>query len=265
MISSPERPPPLAYDERGHGPPLVLLHAFPLNRTLFAPQLDPLSQRWRVLVPDLPGHGGSPELPTAEFTVDDLARGVLAWLDGLGVESFAVAGVSLGGYVALGLLRLAPGRLRALVMSNTRADGDDEGGRGRREAMAQLAESQGADAVADQLAPKLLGETTRRGRPELLAAVGATIRRTSVRTLAGTQRAMARRPDATAALRASSLPGRVLAGAEDEVTPPAATNQLAQALGTSPVVLERAGHLANLEQPAAWSAAVEHFLARLER
>src|SRR5215213_5624185 len=150
---------PIAYEDQGAGPVVVLLHAFPLDSGMWRPQLGPLSERCRVIAPDLPGFGQS--AVSAGLTMDAIADVVAELLDHLGVnERVVVGGVSMGGYAALGFARLYPQRLRALILADTKADPDDEAARGNRDKMIQLATDQGPAAVLDQLLPKLLAPGT---------------------------------------------------------------------------------------------------------
>jgi pimeloyl-ACP methyl ester carboxylesterase len=131
----------IAYEDRGTGPGLVLLHAFPLDSSLWEHQAGALADRFRVIVPDLPGFGGS--AVSAGLTVDSIADVVAELLDHLGVnERVVVGGLSMGGYAALAFARLYPQRVRALVLADTKADPDDEAGRANRDKLIQLATGQ---------------------------------------------------------------------------------------------------------------------------
>src|SRR5262245_9393909 len=109
----------------GAGEPLLLLHAFPLSGAMWQPQIDALASGNRLIVPDLPGFGAT-AIPDAPYTLDDLADSLAALLDGLGLEQVTLVGLSMGGYIALAMLRRHPQRIKALVLADTRAGADSE-------------------------------------------------------------------------------------------------------------------------------------------
>lgn len=256
------------YLQAGAGESLVLLHAFPLSADQWAPQLDAPPPGWRLLAPDLRGFRGPGALdrsgpPPASLTIDDYAADIVALLDRLGIDRAVVGGLSMGGYVAFGLLRLAPERVRGLVLADTRPQADSEEARGRRRQMLERLERAGVSAVADDLAPSLLGRTTMRERPGVVARVRALIEANPVETVAAAIHALMTRPDSTALLSRIPVPTLVVVGEEDTLTPPDVAEAMCRAIPTAALtVIPRAGHLANLEQPEAFSAALAGFLER---
>jgi pimeloyl-ACP methyl ester carboxylesterase len=254
----------LTYTDTGHGPTLVLLHAFPLDREMWQPQLAVLGGKSRVLAVDLPGFGGSSPAP---FTVDSAADLVVTLLDKLGVSgTVTVGGLSMGGYVALAFARRHAGRLAGLILADTKAEADDEAGRQNREKMLVLAQEQGTAGVVEQMIPKLLSESTRATRADVVE----TVRRIGLRQPAEGIRnaivALRDRPDAAAGLGTIAVPTLVLVGEHDAVTPPAAAAAIAGRVPDSRVVtIPAAGHLSNLENPAAFNGAIITFLSNLTR
>jgi len=256
----------LAYLESGsgHGRTLVLLHAFPLNAAMWQPQLAAAPAGWRLVAPDLAGLGSSDDHDRTAVHLDDYAADVIATLDRLGITRAVVAGVSLGGYVALALARIAPQRLAGLVLADTKAPADTPEARAGRERMLDVLSDRGTAGVADEMIPKLLGETSRRERPGLADQIRAM---TLTNDPEGVRRAILRlrdRPDATPVLATVTVPALVVVGEEDVVTPIAEAERLAE--GIPGAALERiasAGHLSSLEQPAAFSRVLGDFLARL--
>jgi pimeloyl-ACP methyl ester carboxylesterase len=251
----------LAYDDRGAGRPLVLLHAFPLDRTMWLPQLGPLSAAARVLAVDLPGFGDS-TASGGPFTIDSAADAVLDFLDTIGVNGQVVlGGLSMGGYVALAFARRHPDRLAGLVLADTRSEPDDPAGKAKRDEMIALTNSAGTAAVVDQMLPKLLGEPTRKTRPEVVEAVRAIASRQSAATIAAALAALRDRPDATPALGRIRFRTLVLVGENDAITPPAIAQSLvAKISGSKLVTIPGAGHLSNLENPHAFTAAIRDFI-----
>src|SRR5262249_38702866 len=145
----------LHYLDQGKGSPILLLHAFPLSSASFRPQLQALSSKYRLIVPDQRGFGRSGIGP-GPTEMSTLARDGLALLDQLGVGSAVVGGVSMGGYASMALLRLDPARVKALVLVDTRATEDDDAGKRRREETAQKVLEQGVGVLADSMVPQLL-------------------------------------------------------------------------------------------------------------
>ena len=148
------RPDP-AFDDKGSGEPLILLHAFPLDGRMWLAQRDELAGSARIIVPDLRGFGRSVDLPPAQ-SIDDYADDVVALLDKFRIERATVVGLSMGGYVALALARRAPHRLARLGLADTRSLADSSEGRKGRDQNIALVKSEGVPALVERLLPKLL-------------------------------------------------------------------------------------------------------------
>lgn len=240
---------------------LVLLHAFPVGTEMFALQHDAF-RGWRILAPALPGFDGSDPLRQAH--VDEYARHVLALLDELEVPRAVLAGVSMGGYLIFSVLRQAPDRVAGIVLADTRSGADTETAREGRGRMLQMVRDGGPAAVADAMLPKLLGETTRRLQPDLAGRVRAMIERQPPSAISAAIELLRDRPDSTPLLKDVRVPALVVVGTEDALTPPAEAEQMAAALPDSRIArIDDAGHLSNLENPAAFNAAVQAFLDTL--
>ena len=244
---------------QGH---VVLIHAFPLNATLWRPQVERAPTGWRLVTPELPGFGASTRPPAR--TVDEMARGVLTELDAQRIDSAVIGGMSMGGYVTLALFRLAPERFSGMILADTRATADsDQQREGRRKMLATVHEK-GPAAIADEMLPKLLGATSHRSRPELAARVRGMIERNSREAIAGAVEAMMGRPDSRRLLDLISVPTLIVCGDEDILTPPSDSEALhASIRGSRLVILRGAGHLSSLEDPDAFSASLNSFLGEL--
>lgn len=249
----------LHYRERGEGEPVVLLSSYPLTGESFAPQLEALSDRWRVIAPDYRGFGGSAPLE-GPLTMERLARDVIALLDALALPHAVVGGVSMGGYVTMALLREDPSRVRGILLMDTQAVADDEQGRAGREAIAQAALTRGIDAVVEIMLPKLLRPTS---SDEVRHQVEAMIRQNRPDACAAAMRGMATRPDGREILARFGGPSLVVCGEEDRTTPLERAQQMADLLSTRVVRIPSAGHLAHLEQPQLVNAALRGFLEKL--
>ena len=252
----------LRYLEAGSGWPLVLLHAFPLNAGMWRPQLESVPDGWRFIAPYLRGFGGDAPGPGTAPTMDDFAADVEALLNALEIERAAIGGLSMGGYVTFALYRRAPERFTRLVLADTRSQADTPEGRQARRSMSELVRTKGPDAVAEQMLPKLLGETTKRERPEVADQVRRLIRASTAAGIDGAINALMTRPDSTPLLERISVPALVIVGEEDALTPVADSEALHEALERSLlVVLPGAGHLSNLEVPDEFSRALGNYLA----
>lgn len=240
------------------GLPVILLHAFPLNASMWAPQREALADR-TVLAPDFPGFGGQPSAGTADL--DDFARAALRHLEDAGIARAVVVGLSMGGYVAFRLHDLAPDRIAGLVLADTKAGTDDPAGKARRTDQAARLRSEGVGWLPEAMLPGLLGETTRRVRPEVVARVRALIASADPEGVARALEAMRERPDSTVRLASIAVPVLVLVGEEDTLTPPAEARKIADGVPDGRlVVIPAAGHLSNLENPAAFNAALAEFV-----
>ena len=253
----------LGYDDVGEGTPVVFLHAFPLNRTMWAPQTSALSARWRCLTIDVRGFGDS--AADGPFTVDRYADDVAEVLDAAGVRQAIIVGLSMGGYVAFALWRRHARRVRALVLADTRAGADAPDTRDRRRELIALARTSGAVAVAERQVIGLLGKTTRERRPDIEEAVRAIAVSGTVDGIVGALEALLERPDSTSTLPTVSVPTLIVVGEEDVLTPPKEARAMNAAIpGSRLEVLAQAGHLSSVERPAAFNAVLNEFLHGVE-
>jgi pimeloyl-ACP methyl ester carboxylesterase len=237
---------------------LLLLHAFPLDARQWAPQRADLAAAAALHTPDLPGFGASSDPPLR--SLDDLARALHARTRTM--DRFVLGGLSMGGYVALAYLRLfGTGRLAGLILADTRADPDTDAARCARDESIALVRSEGGSALADRQLPRMfagpLDSAPARAASDLMRAQRPD-------TVVAALEALRDRPDARPQLAALAVPALVLCGAADAVTPPGEMRKLSDLLPNSRfVLLPEAGHLSNLEAPAAFSAAVRDFLRSL--
>ena len=256
----------LAYNDNGPGPVVVLLHGFPLDRSMWSWQETTLGSIYRVITPDLRGHGQS-AAPEGIYTMEAMAEDVIETLDALQLtEPVVLGGLSMGGYVALALIDEYPERFRALMLIDTKAEGDTpEAARGREELAGGVEAAGNSAAVAAALLPKLFSETTRQRRPQLIARMREVMEKTPARAVAGALRGMAARQDRTAELAQIAVPTLVLVGANDAITPPNEAQKMAEAIPDAQIVIiPDAGHLAPYENPEATNEAMLHFLRGLD-
>ncbi len=252
----------VAYTDHGIGVPVIFLHAFPLNRTMWTGQIEALldERRFRLVAPDWRGFGES-KLTNAVSTMEDFATDLASLMDALGMQQVILCGLSMGGYAAFAFLRAYHQRVAGLILADTKPDADDETGRANRENVAQLAESQGLDAIADLQIPKLLSDYTRQQHPEVEGRVRRMIAAANPRGVAAAARGMALRKDSNDLLPTITCPTLVLVGEQDALTPPSVAHAYAEHIPNAQfAVIPRAGHLSNLEQSEAFLAQVRSFL-----
>lgn len=252
----------LHFTESGTGPAVVLLHAFPLDNTLWHAQRTALAaEGFRVVTPDLPGFGGS-AISNAVPAMDVMADEVGELLAQLGIDEAVVGGLSMGGYVALAMLRRHPDRVRSLVLADTKASADAPEAAEHRESVARSVEASRTTAdLAEAMLPNLLGATTMQRRPDVVAKVRRWIRAQPADGVAWAQRAMAGRPDSFADLGAFGGPVLVVRGAEDSLSSEADVQRMVDAAGsggsaTTIVTIPAAGHLTAVEDPQRVSQAL---------
>ena len=244
--------------EMGSGPPVVLVHGYPLDGAMWSGVARVLAARFRVLKPDLPGRGETPMASGA--TIEDSADFLDAILEGLPGPA-GVAGFSMGGYAALALARRRPAKLAALALVDTRAQADDEAGRAGRDAAIATVRSAGVASIADAMVPKLLTPASL-GNEDLVGRLRRIILRQTPETVEADLAAMRDRPDARPGLAAIGVPALVVVGAQDALTPPADSEAMAAAIpGARLVTIPGAGHLTPMERPGAVAAALGDFFA----
>ncbi len=250
----------LAYSDEGRGTPIVFLHAFPLNRTMWAEQVAGLKDRYRVVTIDLRGHGES-EAPMWRYTVDQFAEDVNGLLEHLGLAQATFVGLSMGGYILFALYRQKPALFQSLVLADTRATADTPEAKATRLSMAQIAYRRGASAIADLMVPKLISPASLTDRPDLRDRLREIITGNQVSGIVGDLMAMEDRPDSTPLLPTLSVPTLVLVGEEDVASPPQEVEGMAQQIpGSTFRRIPRAGHLSNMENPGAFNEAILSFL-----
>lgn len=254
----------LSYEVTGDGPPLILLHPFPLNRHFWDAVVPHLSSRYRTITPDLRAHGDS-ELGDGPATMqklgDDLAR--LCREEKVARGFFA--GVSIGGYTLFEFWRRYREHVAALVLANTRASAENAEGRANRLAIADKVLHEGTAGFIEEMISKLLAKTTITNRPDLVDAARKMMQRMSPEDVAGVQRGMAERPDSVPTLGSITVPTLVIAGEEDTLPKSEAELMQRQIPGSRMQVIDRAGHYAAMEKPSEFSTLLRAFLDGLPR
>lgn len=252
--------------DRGSGDPVLFLHAFPLRAAMWEYQIEALESRHRCIAIDMPGFGGSPpsERP-AESSMQVWANLVAGTLDELDVPAATVVGCSMGGYLAMALLRHHRDRVAKLVLADTRARSDDAAAVSRRtEQQNQVRSGTEVTSLAKGLIESLLSSASMERR-DLLEYVHALAQDTSPGGWIGALAAMKGRPDSMLVLRQAKVPALVVVGELDRMTPIAEAMSLRSLLKGELVVIPNVGHLPNVEDPISFNEALAGFLAPAER
>jgi 3-oxoadipate enol-lactonase len=252
----------LYVERRGSGPPLLLVHGFPLDHSMWRFQLEELADQCDVIAPDLRGFGRSSVTP-GTVTMADFADDLAELLDSLRMhQPVTLCGLSMGGYIAFQFWQRHAQRLGRLILCDTRAASDTAEAARQRLVNAQRVLDEGPQFVSESMLDKLFVDSSRRRYPERVEAVRAVMTSVPAEGLAAALRGMAERPDVTEWLDRFRVPTLVLCGAGDAISPPAEMQALAQAIpGAEYHTVPEAGHLSPLENPEFVNAAIRTWLA----
>lgn len=239
---------------------VLLVHAWPLDASMWDEQVAALGGEVDVLAPSIPGFGGTP--PAGDvLTMEAIANSLVAELDRAGADRAVVCGLSIGGYATFALWRLHRERIAGLVLADTRAEADDEAGRERRRMIAETVKARGSDWMAEN-PPALLSEGA---DPALWERVKETIRRQSAHAIAAAALGMGERMDSRPILSEIDVPAAVIVGSADTLTTPEMAQTIADGIpGAELTVLDGAGHLSNLQRSEEFTTAVRRLLARVD-
>lgn len=246
---------PAEIREAGQGPAILLLHGFPLDGAMWSGVARLLAPRLRVLKPDLPGRENTPAEADGMEGYADFVEAVLRELP----APVGLVGFSMGGYVALALMKRRPEKVRALSLVDTRAAADDEAGKAKRDEAIAKVRAEGVRAIADMMVEKLLApDSLRKG--ELVERVRRIMLRQDPKTIEADLKAMKERPDSRDFLPEISVPTLVAVGEQDVLTPPSEAREMATAIpGARLVTIPEAGHLTPMERPKAVAEALGDF------
>ena len=249
--------------DHGQGRPVLFVHGFPFDHTMWAGQIDVISSQCRAIAPDLRGFGESP-LPRGAVTMDTYADDLHDLLDALRIPRVVVAGLSMGGYIAFAFYRKYASSVRALILADTRSMPDSPEVKKGRDDSAALVRDKGAAAVAEKMFPKMLTPQTITAHAEVANAVRTLMSRQPAEGVIAALIALRDRPDSTPTLAQVVVPTLIVVGAEDTLTPPKDSEQMRDGIrGAQLAVIPNAAHLSNLEQPEAFNQAVRKFLKTL--
>jgi pimeloyl-ACP methyl ester carboxylesterase len=250
----------IAYDDKGSGSPVVLIHGFPFNRSLWNEQTAALSESHRVITPDLRGFGES-ESSSGTVTMSRMAEDIARLMDALEIENATLGGLSMGGYVVLAFYKLFPTRVRGLVLADTRPQADTEEAKQGRAQQAERALTEGMATIADAMLPKLLTPETVAKRPSVVKRIRDMMMSTKSEGAAAALLGMAAREDQTQLLATIGVPTLIMVGRDDAITPVQDSQKMHERIaGSRLVILENAGHVSNIERAERFNEELRSFL-----
>ncbi|WP_328943816.1 alpha/beta hydrolase [Streptomyces sp. NBC_00250] len=254
------------YEDKGEGPALLLVHGHPFDHTMWQPQIDRFSATHRVIAPDLRGYGRTPLGARQDKTgLGDFAEDLIDLLDALRIDDCVLAGLSMGGQIAMELYRRHPERIRGLVLADTFPAAETDEGKAARNAMADRLLAGGAQAAreyADEVLDRMVAPYNTHAAPHVHRMMCATDPAGAAAALRG----RAERPDYRETLTKVPFPALVVVGRDDSYTPVADAEDMHALLPHSTLaVIEEAAHLPNLERPDDFDAVLENYLRSLVR
>lgn len=246
-------------------PPVLLIHAFPLDAAMWRQQLESLGDEFHLAAYDIRGFGRS-DPGDGQYTMELFVDDLLAVLDALEWKRAVLCGLSMGGYIALRVAEREPDRLLGLVLCDTRSAADDDAGKLRRAAAIGAVKRDGVKAWAAGAVPALFGPTTRRENSRLVEVTVTLAAANPALAVCGAQLAMAGRTDTTGVLERLRVPALVVVGEEDALTPPDVARDMCRRIPEGKIrVLPGAGHLSSLERPGAFNEALRGYLRALRK
>jgi 3-oxoadipate enol-lactonase len=254
----------LVYWTLGDGPQVVLLHPFPLHHEFWLPVAGTLSGRYRLILPDLRGHGES-ELGEGSATMEKHAADLARLMDDVGIGRAPIIGVSIGGYILFEFCRRHRNRVAALGLCNTKAPADNAEARAARLQSANDVLERGAEPFFESMALRAFGRTTQESRPDLVQGALQMMRKMSPQDVAAVQRGMAERPDSVETLKTITVPALLITGEEDNLTGRNEAELMRQHIAGSQLhVISKAGHYSPWEQPEQVARVLRQFLDSLK-
>jgi pimeloyl-ACP methyl ester carboxylesterase len=253
----------IAYEDVGQGAPLVFIHGHPFNRSMWREQLRAFSLHYRIITPDLRGYGESKVIP-GKTSLEDFACDLARLLDFLNINNIFLCGFSMGGQIALEFYRLFPERVRALILTDTFAQLDTEEVKQARDIIAERLIDEGMQGYADEVLPRMIAPKTIEELPEVAAHVHAMMCATPRVGAAAALRGRSERRDYTPLLPDIDVPTLIIVGSNDEFTPVRDAEFMHRRIPNSRIaVIDGAGHMPNIEQPAEFNRIVKEFMNTL--
>jgi 3-oxoadipate enol-lactonase len=252
----------VSYNDQGpdDGPVIIFIHGFPLNKSMWDIQMDALKDNYRVVAYDIRGHGSS-DPGIDDFFIELFTNDLLRLMEKLGIEKSILCGLSLGGYIALNAVLKYPDRFEGLILNDTQCIADTlEIKENRCMAIIRIMKK-GVEEYADEIIKNLFAPESFTKKENAIAGVKEMIINTPKQSLCSTQHALAERKETCTRLPQINIPVLIMVGKEDKITPIAAAQQMHENIRDSKLkIIQHAGHVSNLENPAAFNLQLVKFL-----
>jgi 3-oxoadipate enol-lactonase len=243
-----------------NAPAILFIHGFPFNKNMWAGQVDALKGNFRVVAYDVRGHGGS-DIGHVDFSIDLFVTDLINLMDTLQIEKAILCGLSMGGYIALHALEQYPGRFEALILCDTQCMADTPEGKEKRMKAIESIKTNGVALYAKASIINLFAEGSFQTKQKEIATIQKTIEQTSSETLCQTLMALAQRRETCTRLTEIKIPVLIIVGREDKITPVATAKLMNEKIKHSIlIIIEHAGHLANLENPSDFNYQLKQFV-----
>jgi 3-oxoadipate enol-lactonase len=252
----------VSYFDEGTNPgvPIIFIHGFPFNKVMWEDQLDLLKDNYRVLAYDVRGHGDS-NPGVQQFSILQFVADLFLFMDALYIKKAIVCGLSMGGYIALKAVQENPDRIAGLILCDTQCTADSEEAKKKRSATIEAVQANGLKQYAEDSVERLFSKSSHASKKQVVSGIEGTILHTPVETIVNTLMALAERAETCSSLHLIKVPVLIMVGAEDEITPPEAARKMHQLIPNSELqILEKSGHVSNLEVPEIFNSHLQVFL-----
>lgn len=253
----------VSFDDEGpdEAPVIIMIHGFPLNKSMWNKQVEVLIETYRVIVYDVRGHGNS-SAGTDDFSIELFEVDLLGLMDALKIEKATICGLSMGGYIALNAVENFPKRFDALILCDTNCIADTPEAKGKRMMSIDSIQKNGLEQYANESLGNLFAPESFVTNKEEIALVKEMIMKTSVQSLSNTLIALSERKETCAGLAAINIPVLILVGKEDKITPPDAAQFMQKNIkGSKLNIIEHAGHLSNIENSYEFNSQLIKFIS----
>ena len=250
----------LAYDDMGEGAPIIFLHGFPFNKSMWQPQFDSLKQHFRVIAPDLRSFGNSKD-DSSELSMDLFANDLIALMDDLKLDKVTVCGLSMGGYIALNAIQRYPERFDAIILCDTQCNADNEEGKAKRFTSIEDIKSKGITDFTEGFLKNVFHTETVSSKPEIVASVKNMMLSNSEHAFTNGLKALAERNETCSKLDQIDVRTLIICGSDDTLTPVSKAQHLHENIkGSQLSIIQKAGHISNMEQSEDFNKIIIDFL-----
>jgi len=252
-------------DNSKYGAPVIIfIHGFPFNKSMWNLQVESLLDYYRVITYDIRGFGNS-DTGNEDFTIELFVKDLVSLMDALKIDKTFLCGLSMGGYIALNAIENYAGRFNALILSDTHCIADTPEAKEKRMKTIENIRKYGVEKYADESIKLFFALDSIAERVEEIASVREMIVKTSEKSLCNTLRALSLRKETCSKLKDINVPVLIMVGKEDKITPPAAAQLMHEKINDSSLkIIERAGHLSNLENPEEFNDQLKKFVASVD-